>query len=239
MSRLPRCLGQGMTFETALEISSQRGWLARVAPSFRDAVLAVSRVKYFDSGDYVYHVGDTSDGLWCLASGVLGIEVAAGEFHPELRMIRHTGTWYGETAIITGANRVVALRAMQRCTMLHLPKHKLEAILASNPSYWQWIALLAAEHSLLAMQVAEDLMMRDTRQRIAMILLRLSGFVDADGGQTSPIIASQQEIGRICNISRGVLNKVLKDFENSGLIRSTYCQIDLLAPEGLLQFASV
>jgi CRP-like cAMP-binding protein len=226
-----------VTYDEACALCAQRGWLSRVAPGFRDAVLRDSRLRQVAAGTYAYHVGDACDGLWGLVDGVFAIDVAAGDREPETRIIRHPCSWHGETGLVIGAGRVVALRAVSACTVLHLPLHRVTAILSATPEHWRWIALLSAEHSLLAMQYAEDFMVRDSRRRVASVLLRLAGCTGIDAGAPAPVMVSQDDLARITNLSRGILNTILREFEEAGLVRRSYRQIDIDAPERLRRLA--
>lgn len=226
-----------MTYEKACDLLAETGWLSRVDPAFRIAALEGSKLKEFDAGEYVYHVGDESDGLWGLADGALSLDVAAGDREPEMRLIRHPGTWHGEIGVVTRMGRIVALRATQPSTLLQLPMRRLKTMLEGNPGYWRWIALLSVEHTLLASQFAEDFMVRDTRQRIAVILLRLSGYLGMDGGRASAVTIAQDDLARICNLSRSVLSPILREFEQLGAIRRRYREIQVDRPKILLKIA--
>lgn len=109
-----------------------------------------------------------------------------------------------------------------------------DVIVHADPEAWRWCALLSLRNSLLAVSVADALMIPGARRRMAAILLILAG--QADMGRpagTSPFEASQDELARMANLSRSSTGRLLQAFEAQGLIASGYRQIRVVDPAGL------
>lgn len=89
---------------------------------------------------------------------------------------------------------------------------------------WRWIALLLAQHLIISVGAADDLMLASSEKRLAAVLLRFSGY--RLGHPNSPLVevipATQQEIAVAANLSRTSAGRILREMEENGEISIEY-----------------
>ena len=96
---------------------------------------------------------------------------------------------------------------------------------------WRLLGFLSANMLQLALCGVDDLMIRDSGQRIAAILLRLASvrlseveFVHPD----QDISITQDALAAIANVSRATVAQHLSDFESAGLVTRSYGHVRIL-----------
>ena len=179
----------------------------------------------------LYRIGDAPDGLFGVLSGGFAFEVAPHERGPTFVHLFHTGAWFGEAELFDGRPRIATIRATQRSSLLQLPLAALRDLAATSPNMWRLLGFLSANMLQLALCGVDDLMIRDSGQRIAAILLRLASvrlseveFVDPD----QDISITQDALAAIANVSRATVAQHLSDFERAGLVTRSYGDVRIL-----------
>lgn len=223
------------TLAGARSFLRERGWLSLTPEGFREVFLERCQLVRFGAGENLYHVGDAPSGLFGLVSGRSALMIAPGERGPYLAQLMFPGAWVGDAAIITGETRLVGVRTTRPSLFLNLPLASFQTLAAQQPETWRYLALLTVQGLRLAIGGADDLMLRDPRQRCIAVLLRLAGcryqtfqFEDA-----FEIDASQEEIAYLSNLSRNAVGSILRDLQRQGMVELTYKRLCLLSPDTL------
>lgn len=205
---------------------ARRGWLSRTPAAFRDAVLSQTSLRSFGAGTTIYSEGDPSDGLWGLAEGTIGLELAGERRSPSFAYLSGRGFWIGAQTLIMGPGRQVGLVALRPCRMLYLSGAAFHAIAQKDAEAWRWLAALPLIQNAVAFGVLDDLLIRESDRRCAAILLRLAG-CRGPFAQDEPddIYATQEQLAEICNLSRTSLGEVLRAFDRQGFISRRYGRI--------------
>jgi CRP-like cAMP-binding protein len=143
------------------------------------------------------------------------------------------GSWFGELAFVTGLPRPFEMEAASASRLLRFGRQDVDRIATARPEIWFEIARLAALNEAQAIGSADDLMLRDTRKRLAALLLRLAAQRNAFQGTTpiDVIPATQGEIADACGLSRSVAASAMAAFVASGAIRTEYGRVRILQPE--------
>ncbi len=215
-----------MNISDARSVLGARGWLAATPADFRDAVLGRCELRRIKGGTSVYRPDDPPGGLWGLAAGGVAIELASMDRGALFGHFAGPGFWIGAGPTVTRDPRRLGVVATRTSVLLRLPMAEFEAIAARDPQAWRWLAVLPIQQSLLAAGVAADLMIRDPRRRLMATLLRLAAcHGPLAGPEPREIVASQEELATIANLSRTALGEMLRDFERQGLIARRYRRI--------------
>lgn len=201
-------------------------WLQKTTPAFRDALLRKSRLKRLQVGEALYESGSEAGGLSCVLTGRLRVILASNEQGPNFVHLLMPGDWLGYGPLITSGPRLVGHTAVHPTEMLWVDISHAQSILSREPTAWRYFASLALDHLQIALQTIEDLMMRETDQRLAAVLLRLAGCRwEADQPRQATIDVIQADLSAMANIGRTALTKHLADFEKAGLIKLGYRKI--------------
>lgn len=219
----------------ACEIASREGWLSQTPSAFRKAVLDRCVLQTFEPDATIYMTGDTSSPIYGLISGGVSVSLATGERGPYFAHFFQPGTWFGEGPLISGTPRIAGISAIRETTLLQLSKHAMEEILRDDPASWRQIALLTLAKLEVAISVVDDLMIRDSSQRLIAVLLRLGGCRHTTPAARKSIVVdvSQEDLAAMANLSRGTANAMLRKLEEAGEITISYRQHSILKPDAL------
>lgn len=222
--------------EPAALFLTAHGWLSTVPPELRDAILKSCRLREVSAGETFNFAGDTDAGIWGVVSGQVAITSGMNNADAPLGLLRHPGYW-GGIAPLFGEPRLANVSARLPSVILFVPYQALRQMLDTNPSWWEHFGTLAHMHVKNHGQLAGDLMLPDTRARMAAILLHQAG-VRNEGESAVTLVVTQEELGHISNMSRQPSGRLLRDFDAEGLIGIGYRRITVLQPEALRRVAS-
>lgn len=119
--------------------------------------------------------------------------------------------------------------------MLAIEIAAFRRVAARTPDLWRHLALLALENAGRAIGLAQDLMLRGSRERLAALLARLAGLRDAHPPSSPIVDATQSELAAIANLSRSVVSALLLDMERDGVVRLRRAGVEIVDAERLLQ----
>jgi CRP-like cAMP-binding protein len=217
------------------EILSTVGWLSRVAPGFRDAMLDIAMWRVAEPGVEFVHNGVDSGGMFAIVRGTAEASLYLG--HPDTRMIyiAPAGFWAGIRPLI-GRTRQVSLRARDEVVWGLFPQYKVERLLDEEPSWWKHIDELADDALMIAMGIMSDLSFQDSRKRAIAVLLRAAGcrYADPSGGYSTPINISQADLAAMAVMSRNTFQAIVGQVAAQGLIEHGYRSIVIMNP-GILR----
>ncbi len=225
-----------MDIERARAIVAKQGWLPKTPRPFREALLSRCILQEMQPGDVICRVGDPPGGLYGLVEGSLGILVSRAEKAPSVIHFARPGTWFGEACAMTGEPRRVGLVAARATALMHVPLPRLLELMSKDPDGWRCLALITLEHADTAVAAGNDLMLRDPDQRMAAVLLRLTGCrASTPPGDLWPLQAAitQDEIATLANMARNTAGAILKRFNAAGYVKLKYRVVEVKQPDRL------
>jgi CRP-like cAMP-binding protein len=213
-----------------------QGWLSHTPATFHDRLLEQCARVEISQGNIIFTVGENSSGLWGMAKGQVHFNIATHEHGPRFGHVLGPGAWFGDYELITGNPRILEVKASRDCVLYHLPSQKFQQLAKEYPLSWRWIALLATQHTALALGAADDLMIKKSDARLAALLLRLSGRRGAPEG-TIPLDdldVTQQNLSDALNLSRTATGQKLRKLRDRKMIGFTYTKLKILDPQALM-----
>ncbi len=217
-----------------------RGWFADCQPRFKREFLALARPKFYAAGSVIYQANEVGQDVFGISSGVVTLQSKLT--HPDsvlLHMLR-PGEWFGTVPVLLERSRRVTAVARTDVNLLRVPGDDLRALLRRRPGWFTELGRDAIYGLDLAMQVAADLLIRDSSARCAAVLLRLAGRRWASAPEAnlpSEIPASQTEIAMLCNVSRNTFSRALREFSSRGLVTLNYRSLTVNDPARLRDVA--
>ncbi|QPC42050.1 Crp/Fnr family transcriptional regulator [Kaustia mangrovi] len=207
------------------------GWLSRQPEWFVREALAHASVETFEAGEAIYRIGGPPGGIYGLVDGTLKVSTAPVHGAPRFIVFGIRGHWAGEGPYLTGEPRRAELRAVTRCTLMHLSLDAMNRITAQNAEAIRCFAGITVTHFDVLARIVDDLLIPRAAQRIASVLHRTVLL-------TSPTLPiSQEELGGMANASRKQVNAALARFAEQGWIRHSYRSIEVCDSQALLAFA--
>jgi CRP-like cAMP-binding protein len=153
--------------------------------------------------------------------------------------IGHPGSWFGYVGMFTGGELPMGVTARTDVMLAGLGQLQLEQLIAEHPEWWRHIGLLGVLYGNAAINVAADLLIRDTRRRCAASLLRIADCRFESPADAEPVEAplSQDELAALSNMSRTTISTIRRDLENDGLIKLGYRSVPVIHPARLRALA--
>jgi len=138
-----------------------------------------------------------------------------------------SGAWFGEGAVIKGEPRPYEVVALQDCVVAFLPRPAFLRIMNESHPFALW--LIAQLNARLGHYVAlvQSFRLNDTTAQVA---YSLSGLFDDAlfPGTERCITISQEELGRLCGLSRQMTNRALQELQDRGAIRVHYGSLEVV-----------
>ena len=218
--------------EDGKSLLRSQGWLISVEPSFREALLSECQWSKVVPRMPVSLGGETTGGMYGVASGTVGIIPAVATPDAGLIHIDRAPFWYGLQPFMSGEGRHITVMARSECVIVHVSKMSLNRILASDSAGWQMLLMHLGELFRMSIQAAADLLLPERDRRCAAVLLRIAGARSA-GSTAHTVHCSHEELAAMCNLSRQTIADVLRRLEMRGEAELGYRAIRLINPDSL------
>lgn len=228
---------RGSSVSTGIPI---RGWFADSHPHFRRDLLALARPKSYAAGSVIYQAGDAGQDVFGIVSGVVTMQSRLNHADAALLHMLRPGEWFGTASVLLERGRRVTTVARSDVQLLRVPSDELRALLRRRPAWSAELGRDAVHGMDLAMQIATDLLIRDTSSRCAAVLLRLASRRWASGPEAdmpSEIPASQAELAMLCNVSKNTFSRVVGGFSRQELVVLDYRSLTVMNPSRLRDIA--
>jgi CRP-like cAMP-binding protein len=222
----------------APDVVDRAGWLPTCSPAFRRWVLESLHWRLVPSGSGVSFAGDQDGGFFCLAQGQITFYTSLGH-SLVTSYFGHPGTWWGQAPLV-GLPRTGTVTTRTECIIGILSQRALETRLEEHPQDWADIARGLSDLFVMSAGAHSDLLIENSRNRIAATLLRLGGNRHRRYPLRIPrrFECTQDELARATGLSRNTAGVHLRSFEREGLITIGYGPIELRNPEGLAALAN-
>ena len=216
------------------------GWFRDCPASFQDALIAYARCHRLSAGEHLF-VGGMKDGdLYCVLSGSLCVQASDIEGETPVLAMLEPCQWFGELSLVDHLPRSHDAIADTDAVVLCVPRTRIEDWLARHPAHWRDIARLAVGKLRMAHQVVGQEVGRPLAARVARRLCNLAHGCGFDTHQPRHHLRlTQEQLARMLGTTRSGVNKVLREFEQQGLVRLHYGEIELLQPSTLRERATV
>lgn len=141
--------------------------------------------------------------------------------------ILQPGDVFGDVPALCRSVPAFSARALTRATLVRVDAEKFLHLLAERPAVGQrFLVSLASRLQRMQDRVLE-VTQGDLRRRVAVVLLGQTG------GGPGRVELSQDTLASLTGSSRQSVNRVLREFEDDGVLALGYRQVDVLDPVGL------
>jgi CRP-like cAMP-binding protein len=214
------------------------GWLAEQGKELQTIMLQHSRLVMQAAGDFVFHAGDDSGGIYGVVSGGIGIYLPTSAGDLRLAHIGRQGVWFGYGPLIRGRRRSLSFSPTETTWLMHVPLSALQEIASGSPAHQRAILSVSEYGMDTAITIIENLLIQNHARRIGATLLRVMPHNDeSNASWSSGIVLTQNQLGEMASVGRQVVNRELQRMESKGWIRVSYSRIAILNREGLRRFA--
>jgi len=189
-------------------------------PDERAEVVALARVRTFNAGETVFAIGSPGDQMMALLSGTIRISVPSSGGKELLLAVIQPGEVFGELAVLDGKERSADAVAETACTVAILDRRNILSFFERNPSAWPSPVKVLCQRLRHTNQVFAEVALLELPVRLAKAMLRVLNWeADSAAAEPAKIRFSQRELANMLGGSRESVNKCLRNWQRTGVVR--------------------
>jgi CRP/FNR family transcriptional regulator, cyclic AMP receptor protein len=211
--------------------------LAELPEEDRRRVLQAARRRRYAHHEVIFHEGDPGDTLHLIAKGRVAVAVATLLGDTTTLSVLGAGQFFGELALVGNQPvRTATVTALEPTETLTLRQQQFDQLRRDHPTIDRFlVALLAEQVKRLSTQLLEALFV-DAETRVLRRLLDLAQ--EYGQGQSGTIIPlTQEDIATMAGTTRPTTNRVLRDAEAAGALRTARARTEIVDPSILSRWA--
>ena len=211
-------------------------WSSCLNQAQLDRVRLDSSMRAFEAGSTVCLRGSPAMHWLGVVDGMLKVDTIAADGRSTTFAGVPAGAWFGEGAALKGEPRPYAVVAISDSRVAFMPRNTFLWLIDESRPFSRWV--IDQLNARLGHYVAlvESFRLHDMTARVAY------GLSELFNPQLYPVthrelVISQEEIARLCGLSRQNVNRELHKLEKAGLLRTRYGVIEVVDLEGLQKFS--
>ncbi len=196
---------------------------------------AGSRLTYHPKNAVIFQKGDPGSSMMAVVRGRVKICSHSLDGKELVLSIVNRGGLFGEIALLDGEPRTADAVALEETDLLVLDRGQSMPFLTARPEVALRLIGVLCKRLRQTSEHLEDTLFLEASSRFARALHRLAdafGRPVADGVQLD-IKLSQQQLGCLVGVSRESINKLLNEWQRSGVIQLIGGRITILDLEAL------
>jgi CRP/FNR family cyclic AMP-dependent transcriptional regulator len=197
-------------------------------------VCKLLKERRYRKGEIIFHQGDEGGYLYLLCKGRVRIYLVSPAGREATVRIYRPSNAFGEIAVLDGAPRSATAAALDDVDTLVLYRDDFLQLLRKNFDLVLQLFAVLTERLRYTTDYSEQLVFLSGPARMAAILLQLTS-VEALAPEPLRLDLTQQELADFTNTTREWVNRILRDFEEQGLIALERGAVVVLDRERLRQ----
>lgn len=195
----------------------------------------LSSERVLGKGDTLFHQSDEGTEAFLVTEGAIRVERLNEEGGRVLLNILGPGEFFGETALLTGNPRLAEAVAQTRTVLLVIRQSAFPKMLALHPLMSERLMRMISQRLSRVSLKLEEVGLVPLKSRVAGIILDFLDRFGApeDARATINLKLTQTDLAELAVSSREHINKLIKAWENDGILRFNRGRIIVLAPEKL------
>jgi len=186
----------------------------------KEALLARARVRRFGAGETIFLMGSSGNSMMKVLSGDVRISVQSTDGREIVLAILHENEYIGEIAMLDGKERTADARALTPCTLAILERRDMLGLFERHPSAMAGMIEVLCERLRATDRHVAEIALLKLSTRLAKALVRAAVAGSADRAiAVSAISMSQRELGAVVGAARESVNRCLREWQRSGLVR--------------------
>ena len=185
----------------------------------RAAIVARARIRTFHAGETVFQMGSPGDLMMALISGSIRISVRFAGGKELLLAIIRPGEVFGELAVLDEKERSADAVAENACTLAILDRRDILSFFERTPSAWPKLVAVLCQRLRRTNEGFAEVALLELPVRLARTMLRVSDLQTNSAGETSEIRFSQRELASMVGSRRETVNKCLRTWQRSGIVK--------------------
>jgi CRP/FNR family transcriptional regulator, cyclic AMP receptor protein len=211
-------------------------WAVGLSPFQSERVRRDLTMRSFAAGSTVCLRGSPAMHWLGVVEGMLKVDTVSEDGRSTTFAGVPAGAWFGEGAALKGEPRPYAVVAIRDSQVAFMPRDTFHWLIDDSRVFARWV--IDQLNARLGHYVAlvESFRLRDVTSRVAYSLTELFN-PQLYPTTTRELAISQEEIARLCGLSRQNVNRELHKLQEAGLLRIGYGAIEIVRLEGLQRCA--
>jgi CRP-like cAMP-binding protein len=185
----------------------------------RAAIVALARIRTFDAGETVFGIGSPGDQMMALLGGTIRISVPSSQGKELLLAMIQPGEVFGELAVLDGKERSADAVADTACMVAILDRRDILSFFGRTPSAWPNLVKVLCQRLRQTDPFAEVALL-ELPVRLAKTMLRAANWETYPApAEALKIQFNQRELANMVGSSRESVNKCLRNWQRTGLVR--------------------
>lgn len=177
-------------------------------------------VREYSAGEFIYHEGDTSNGVYCLEDGLVGLRKYDVEGNATLVGIVGPGRTLGYRSFLVGGSHVTSAEAVRSCRVCFIDSKAVRDLIGQNPALgYQFLRRVAKDlgHATERYHQGLTLSVRDRFVHLLLLLNRKYGQVTEEGEMVIDLPLSRQDLAALVGTRPETLARTIRKLEEDGL----------------------
>lgn len=206
------------------------GWTRTLTPEQLARVEEECVEKIVPAGAYFVRRGEVAEYWYGIVEGLVKLFSVTRDGKTMSFAALTEGAWFGEGSMLWGPHhmRMYDGTALRDSRLLCVPYRTFEWLSAISIEFNRYVARHLAGRLGQAMGMLEHDRLMPPEMRLANCLHDIVN-PNVNPGTGTRISITQEEIGYLCGLSRQVVNRILREFEDVGLIKLEYGVLSVLS----------
>lgn len=185
-----------------------------------DAVMGMARLRKAAAEERIFTKGDPGDSLYVILRGRVAVQTESQDAKLMLLNILDSGSVFGEIAMLDGGERTATVVAQEPTELLRIDRRDFMPFLEQRADLCIRLMSVLCERVRWTSAIIEDTVFLNVTRRLAKRILMLAhnyGRSSETGTRIATFI-SQEDLANMLGVSREIVNKTLRSFQNAGAI---------------------
>ena len=206
-----------MDFESVIR---QCPWFNGAPESAFKTIIDAARLKHFEQKNYLYRLGEEGEFVYGVVSGFVRIKISS-IYGQEFAITEFSSnSWLGEFALTNQPARMFEAQVLDKSSIIQIPKRIVKAVAEEHNVIYQNLFLDQAKRTLQMCELLGGMLFYPLSARLAG---RLQWFAQNYGVKIHEGVLidkkmTQQELADLTRGSRQRVNKIVKEFEDEGIL---------------------
>ena len=221
--------------DKVLEVIKTNRWFTDLPADIQECVLRASEIRKYDRGECIITADQGANGMYCVLTGMVFMTTPRPDARTSIPFVVDPHHWFGLIEVINGCKYPLTAMAAKDTKLMFISTIGMEFISRQYPGIWRDIGKLLAQQTMVLANNIVELIYSPAPARLAKRLVALSRHeYGADSICHRRIIhINHDQLGAMLAISRQMICKILKEFEQGGLIKRGYNSIEIKDVDGL------
>jgi CRP/FNR family transcriptional regulator len=206
---------------------------AGLPPNDLDAIVAITIVKSFEKGEYVFHEGSPSHGFYVVQKGAINVHRVNATGKEQVIHVFREGESFAEATLATESGYPADARALESSQVLLVQKAGFLALLRRQPELALRMLSSMSLHLRVLVAQIEDLTLKDVETRLANWLVKRCPNPDGQQPVTIQLKSTKRVLAAELGTVSETFSRSLAKFRDQNLLSVNGKSMTVLNPAKL------